>query len=187
MGPGILEVLSSGWQAAALEEGVGASVTTGAGVDFDEFFRSEQAALLRYCWGLTTDREAARDVAQETMARAWRDWPQLQGTRPAAWIRTVALNLVRSDWRRGDRSAVVPRRAAHVDAPIDPDLVAALRALPERQREAVVLHHLGDLRVEDCASAMGLAAPTVKVHLQRGRARLAELLADEQTSEVSND
>jgi RNA polymerase sigma-70 factor (ECF subfamily) len=170
-----------------LEEGVGAIVTTEAGVDFDEFFRSEQAALLRYCWGLTTDREAARDVAQEAMARAWRDWPQLRGTRPAAWVRTVALNLVRSDWRRTERGTIVPLRAEHVDDPVDSDLVAALRALPDRQREAVVLHHLGDLRVEDCASAMGLAVPTVKAHLQRGRARLAQLLADEQTSEVSDD
>lgn len=166
---------------------MGANVAEGVAGDFDEFFRSEQAALLRYCWGLTTDREAARDVAQEAMARAWRDWPQLQGTRPAAWIRTVALNLVRSDWRRTERATIVPLRAQHVDDPVDPDLVAALRSLPRRQREAVVLHHLGDLRVEDCATAMGLAVPTVKAHLQRGRARLAELLTDDQTSEVSND
>ena len=70
---------------------------------------------------------------------------------------------------------------------MDADLVAALRALPERQREAVVLHHLGDLSVEDCAAAMGVAVPSVKSHLQRGRARLAVLLADEETAEVSHD
>jgi RNA polymerase sigma-70 factor (ECF subfamily) len=154
---------------------------------FDRFFREEQAALLRYCWGLTTDRDAARDIAQEAMTRAWKDWAQLDGTRPAAWIRTVALNLVRSNWRAARPATVAATQPAQVDQPVDADLVAALRALPERQREAVVLHHLGDLSVEDCAAAMGVAVPSVKSHLQRGRARLAELLADEETAEVSHD
>lgn len=154
---------------------------------FDTFFRDEQAPLLRYCWGLTTDRDSARDLAQEAMARAWRDWEQIEGTRPAAWIRTVALNLVRSDWRRSRTPAPAPRAVEQTDRPIDTDLVAALRALPDRQREAVVLHHLGDLSVEDCAAVMDLAVPTVKSHLQRGRARLAELLADDQTPEVLRD
>ena len=154
---------------------------------FDRFFREEQAALLRYCWGLTTDRDAARDIAQEAMTRAWKDWTQLDGTRPAAWIRTVALNLVRSDWRAARPATVAATQPAQVDQPVDADLVTALRALPERQREAVVLHHLGDLSVEDCAAAMGLAVPSVKSHLQRGRARLAVLLADEEIPEVSHD
>lgn len=50
---------------------------------FDRFFREEQAALLRYC-GPTTDPDSSRDVAQEAMTRAWKDWAQLEGTRPAA-------------------------------------------------------------------------------------------------------
>lgn len=154
---------------------------------FDSFFREEQAALLRYCWGLTTDRDTARDVAQEAMTRAWKNWQQLDGTRPAAWIRTVALNLVRSNWRAARPARVAATRPAQVDQPVDADLVAALRALPERQQEAVVLHHLGDLSVEDCAAAMGVAVPSVKSHLQRGRARLAELLADEGAAEMSHD
>ena len=154
---------------------------------FDRFFREEQAALLRYCWGLTTDRDAARDIAQEAMTRAWKAWAQPDGTRPAAWIRTVALNLVRSNWRAARPATVAATQPAQVDQPVDADLVAALRALPERQREAVVLHHLGDLSVEYCAVAMGVAVPTVKAHLQRGRARLAVLLADEETAEVSHD
>ena len=78
-------------------------------------------------------------------------------------------------------------RPEQADGPVDADLVAALRALPERQREAVVLHHLGDLSVEYCGVAMGVAVPSVKAHLQRGRARLAVLLADEETAEVSHD
>jgi DNA-directed RNA polymerase specialized sigma24 family protein len=40
-------------------------------VDFEELFRSERDALVRMCWLLTLDREAATDIAQEAMARAW--------------------------------------------------------------------------------------------------------------------
>jgi len=150
--------------------------------DFDSFFRAEHGPLLRYCWGLTLERERARDTAQEAMARAWREWDRIGGGRPAAWVRTVALNLVRSDWRRSqgaNGSLAMP--SLDTTAAVDVDLVAAMRELPERQREAVVLHHLGDLSVADCAEVMGVAATSVKAHLQRGRARLAELLADDGT------
>lgn len=162
-------------------------MVTPSGPDFDSFFRAEHVPLLRYCWGLTLDREHARDTAQEALARAWRDWERIGSTRPAAWVRTVALNLVRSDWRRSwpaDASSRVEPPGLE-DVPVDLDLVVALRALPERQREAIVLHHLGDLSVDDCAAAMGVAPTSVKAHLQRGRARLAELLAVEDCTEVS--
>jgi RNA polymerase sigma-70 factor, ECF subfamily len=152
--------------------------------DFDGFFRAGHDPLLRFCWGLTTDREAARDVAQETMARAYRDWDRVgaAGSNPDAWARTVALNLVRSQWRRSVTAAAVARGLAHPasspndagpDVGLDVDLERALRALPDRQREAVVLHHLLDLPVGECAALMEVGESTVKVHLQRGRAALA--------------
>ena len=51
-------------------------------------------------------------------------------------------------------------------------LVAALRALPQRQREAVALRYLGDLTLEEVAAALGMATGTVKSHLHRGVASL---------------
>jgi RNA polymerase sigma-70 factor (ECF subfamily) len=57
-------------------------------------------------------------------------------------------------------------------------LVEALRLIPEAQRRAVVLHHLCDLSVEQVAAETGCPVGTVKVHLSRGRAALARLLAD---------
>lgn len=146
---------------------------------FERFFRQDQQALLRYCWGLTLDREAARDVAQESMTRAWREWDRIAGTNPAAWVRTVALNLVRSRQRHGrvvERAALACPPESAPDPAVDPDLVRALRSLPERQREAVVLHHLADLPVEECAARMGVGVPTVKIHLRRGRTALERLL-----------
>ena len=61
-------------------------------------------------------------------------------------------------------------------------LVAALKQLPEAQRRALVLHHLADLPVHEVARETGVPEGTVKARLSRGRAALAALLADHQTT-----
>jgi RNA polymerase sigma-70 factor (ECF subfamily) len=160
---------------------------------FDEFFSANHDELLRYCWGLTIDRELAQDVAQESMCRAFADWDRIsaQGSNPVAWLRTVALNLVRSQWRRdqvaGQKAVHLQLaehgRAAQVDRGNDPalgvDIDRALAALPDRQREAVVLFHLLDLSVAEAAEIMDVGESTVKVHLQRARAAMAVTLQEE--------
>jgi DNA-directed RNA polymerase specialized sigma24 family protein len=151
-------------------------------MDFDDFFRCEQDALLRYCWLLTLEREEASDIAQETMARAWSSWPQISaaGSNPAAWTRTVAGNLARSRWRRlrlaairggGDRSTAAPA------VPLaDPSLAGALARLSPRQRQVVVLRYWADLRLADCATEMGVTVGAAKQHLARAHDRLGGLI-----------
>jgi RNA polymerase sigma-70 factor, ECF subfamily len=149
------------------------------GVSFDEFYEEQQRPLLRLCYLATLDAEAAADAAQEALTRAWQHWDRIGGTQPDAWLRTVALNLCRSRWRRLGREARLRRARIEVaaeDRVRDVDLLDALRKLPRRQREAVVLHHLEDLSVDDCAAAMGVSAGSVKQHLTRGRAALAATL-----------
>ena len=60
------------------------------------------------------------------------------------------------------------------------DLYRAIRALPDGQREAVFLHHLADLSVEEIAARTGNPVGTVKSRLARGRAALADQLAADQ-------
>jgi RNA polymerase sigma-70 factor (ECF subfamily) len=55
----------------------------------------------------------------------------------------------------------------------------ALRQLSPNQRAAIVLRHVVDLDVEEVARRMGVAVPTVRVHLHRARKRLRVLLAEE--------
>jgi RNA polymerase sigma-70 factor, ECF subfamily len=172
--------LSSGSGGQTCEAGMRTQVE----LEYSVFFDAEHGALLRMCWALTLDRELARDVAQETLTRAWRDWDRLGrvdllddgslGPGPTAWCRTVALNLVRSNWRRRrtERSTELPLPEPTELAVRDLDLRDALARLSERQREAIVLHHLLDLPVQRCAELLGLAESTVKEHLQRGRAQL---------------
>jgi len=71
-------------------------------------------------------------------------------------------------------------REAHTAAPGEDTvaLVAALSTLPEAQRRALVLHHIGDLPVAEIARVEGVPEGTVKARLSRGRAALTLVLTD---------
>jgi RNA polymerase sigma-70 factor (ECF subfamily) len=144
--------------------------------EFEAFYRAERDALLRLCFLATLHREAAADATQEAMARAWKHWPKIAATDPRAWVRTVALNLCRSRWRRIARDTrLLPRLyTLHTADDVLPhhELYAALQRLPARQREAIALHYFADLAVADCARTMGISVGAVKSHLARGRAQL---------------
>ena len=155
-------------------------------MDYDAFYREQRDGLVRLCYLATLDVDAAADAAQEAMLRAFRRWTTLSHEEPVAWVRRVALNLCRSRWRRAQRELrLQPRLYAcpSPPAPRDVDLVEALRALPTRQREAVVLRYWGDLSVEQCASVMGVSAGAVNQHLSRARTAMREsgaLVAEEE-------
>jgi RNA polymerase sigma-70 factor (ECF subfamily) len=72
-----------------------------------------------------------------------------------------------------------PERTVPGTSPDRVALVQALRRLPRRTREAIVLHHIADLPVDEVAAVLGVSAGTVKSRLSRGRAALARHLADE--------
>ena len=148
-------------------------------VEFEEFYRSERDALARLCYLATLDVDAAADAAQEAMLRAWQCWDTLADGNPAGWVRTVALNLCRSRWRRIQREfRLAPRLFVRSDdlQPVgDVDLVRTLKGLSARQRQAIVLHYVVDLSVEDIAAVMRVSAGAVKQHLSRGRQALSAL------------
>jgi RNA polymerase sigma factor (sigma-70 family) len=120
--------------------------------DFLESFAGEFWPLRRVGFLLTGDWDQAEELAQEAMARTYAVWPRVRGyDRPAAYARKVLLNRHRSLLRR----AVVEARHLVASRPDDrhqpnfggDDLVLwqALRRLPARQREAIVLRYYLDL------------------------------------------
>jgi RNA polymerase sigma-70 factor (ECF subfamily) len=144
-------------------------------MEFEDFYREHRDGLCKLCYLATLDPQTAADACQEAMLRAWDRWDTLAGQAPLAWVRRVGLNLCRSRWRRAQRELrLLPRLYTVVSAaePRDVDLVAALRRLPQRQREAVVLRYWGDLSLVDCAQAMGVSEGAVKQHLARAGASL---------------
>ncbi|MFF4799194.1 SigE family RNA polymerase sigma factor [Streptomyces sp. NPDC001351] len=156
--------------------------------EFDAFYAAAFPRLTGQLYAFTGDRGEAQDVVQEAFVRAWdrrRDF--LADGAPEAWVRTVAMRLAVSRWRRARRWLELVRRTPPPESTPGPesqhahlaDLVAALRRLPEAQRMAVVLHHLCDLSVEQVASETGAPVGTVKARLSRGRVALQQELGTE--------
>jgi RNA polymerase sigma-70 factor (ECF subfamily) len=151
---------------------------------FDAFYASAFDRLVGQVYLMVGDRDEARDCVQEAFVRAWDHRRRLEV--PAeAWVRTTAYRLAVSRWRRARLGRRAPDRALQVHDPVPgPDarrvaLHEALRRLPEPTRRAIVLHHLCDLPVEQVAHETGSPVGTVKARLSRGRAALAQLLADD--------
>jgi RNA polymerase sigma-70 factor (ECF subfamily) len=145
---------------------------------FEDFYRQELARVRRAVFLMCGDAQVAEDAAQEAFARALARWHRLR-SHPVrgGWVTTTAMNVGRRHLRRRHTVAV----AEVID---DPDTAVAIAirtavaALPDRQQEAVALHYLLDLPVNDVAVAMGVDPGTVKTHLSRARASLARALAD---------
>jgi RNA polymerase sigma-70 factor (ECF subfamily) len=132
---------------------------------------------------VTGSREEAEDVVQEAFARGVLHHETLRSAdNPEAWLRTVAVNQARSRWRRLRRYVgllpdLVLDPPPEADGADRMDLLAALRALPRAQREAIALHHLAGLPVQEVAETLGVPSGTVKARLVRGRAALAASLS----------
>ena len=143
--------------------------------------------LVATMYGLTADHGEAQDLVQEAYARALaRPKAFLEVADPEAWLRTVAVNLARTRWRRRrlfDTMIRSGRVAASPDSvpganPNRVLLVAALARLSRPTRETIVLHHLADLSVQEVADTLDVPVGTVKARLSRGRTLLAEMLRE---------
>lgn len=150
----------------------------------DEVFRRCQRDLLRTVVPLTGgDREAAEDVVAEAFARAQREWHRVGGyDRPDLWLRRVALNLASSEHRtrtRRRRRPVEPAAEAALDD-ASVEVLDAVRALPERQAQVVVLVYFAGESVASAARVLGIAEPTARTHHTRALAALQTALSDEE-------
>lgn len=152
--------------------------------EFEEFYAHAVARLTGQLYVMLGDLHEAQDVVQEAFVKGWNRRRQLdRDGQPEAWIRTVAWRLAVSRWRFRRRTSEAWRRGGAppvVEGP-EPDhlvLVEALRGLPAQQRRTLVLHYLCDLSVDQVAAETGLSPGTVKTHLSRGRATLAQRMDD---------
>jgi RNA polymerase sigma-70 factor (ECF subfamily) len=151
-------------------------------VDFDEFYAASSRRVLGQVYAMTGDLAAAEDAVAEAFTRAWQRWATVRlNDSPEAWVRTVAARTAVSGWRKA-RNRLLAHRRTHepTDLPAPgPDhvvLIAALRKIPEKQRQALVLMYFADLSVAEIAVELRIAEGTVKSWLSRGRqALLAEL------------
>ena len=147
-------------------------------IDFESWYRREHPRVLGSLAALSGDADVAAEATDEAFARALARWPRVSGmASPAAWTYRVALNHLRRRMRRriGERRALdrAGAPASSEDRPIDSDVWRAVRALPERQRTAVVLRYIADLSEPAIAEAMGVTRGTVASTLHDARRALA--------------
>jgi RNA polymerase sigma-70 factor (ECF subfamily) len=122
------------------------------------------------------------DVVQEALIRAWQRWSTYDPDRgtPVAWLLGILADRCRRHRTRQPARLVelvehgAPPAPAH-----DVDLERALEDLSRRQREAVDLHYFVGLDVATVAEVMGCAPGTVKATLHQARARLRQILGDD--------
>jgi RNA polymerase sigma-70 factor (sigma-E family) len=145
-------------------------------------FRTSYARLVGVARMLVDGRAEAEEVVQEAFARTYARAPRLRTTdEAAAYVQRVVINLCRDTLRhravvrRAPDPPAVTARSAEREVLLDDDqrrLTEAVRALPRRQRECVVLRYLLELSTADTARALGISEGSVKSHLSRALAAL---------------
>lgn len=156
----------------------------------ETFSAAELAAVLprlrRYARALTGNRDAADDLTQDTLERAWSKRALWQpGTNLRAWIFSVMHNVFVNGVRRaretvplaGDEGAADARGLASAETGVVlGELANALRELPAEQRSVVLLVGLEQFSYSEAAEVLGVPVGTVMSRLSRGRERLRTLL-----------
>lgn len=142
--------------------------------------------LRRYARALTGTREAADDLVQDTLERAWSKFGMWRpGSDLRAWLfsimHNVHINQLKS--RRADReqsldddAPEIPVQAIHNHVLEVRDLASAMSELPHEQREILLLVGLEQLSYEEVAKALNVPLGTVMSRLSRGREKLRRLM-----------
>ncbi len=171
--------------------GVGAGVD-GASSTFDrdtalaDLHREHYPSLVRFACLLVDDVGLGEEVVQDAFVRVYRAWPRVDD--PLKYLRTAVMNGARSRLRRRlvARRYVAPvvRHETGADEIVvtrseHADVVAAVRALPRRQRECLVLRYYVDLSEAEIATTLGISTGSVKSHSHRAMTALARVLKED--------
>jgi RNA polymerase sigma factor (sigma-70 family) len=145
-------------------------------MDFAGFYAAHKDSCLRAVVATGVDRAAAEEAVAEAFARAWSHWPTVgRLDAPRAWVVRVALNTHVSRWRKSRRevelglAADVAVATNHEERD---DLILAVQALPQRQRQVVALRVFLDLDTAQTADLLGIATGTVTAHFHRAMTTL---------------
>jgi RNA polymerase sigma-70 factor (ECF subfamily) len=157
---------------------------------YQELLQELLVVVRRMVRARLSDSDAAEDVVQIVLLSIHRARHTYQPSRPfGPWMRSIVRNAVtdahRARGRRAGREVGVEAidslpdpnaSAVPADAPLSPELGAALAGLSEKQREAVELIHLQGLSVAEAALRAGVSPGALKVRAHRGYRALREKL-----------
>jgi RNA polymerase sigma-70 factor (sigma-E family) len=151
-----------------------------------DLYRAEYRNLVRLATLLGGAQDAAEEIVQDAFVKLDQSWDRVAdpAARPA-YLRTIVLNLARSGHRRkqvADRHRplpspdVAPAEHHAVIAEDQREVVEAIRALPERQKQCMVLRFYEDMTEVQIAEALGISQGSVKTHLHRAMQTLSARL-----------
>jgi RNA polymerase sigma factor (sigma-70 family) len=148
---------------------------------FTERFDALAAIAYRVAFRILGDRHICEEIAQEALARAYSRWRKVSSY-AEPWVAKVAGNLAIDQVRKKPAATVAtaPTEDTDVDATVTLrlDLQQALRSLPPRQRETLILRYLADMPESAVGKALGIRPGSVKQHLHRGTEAMRALLID---------
>ncbi len=163
------------------DEELARELSTGEVEAFDELYRRYSGRLATYTGRLLRDRGAGEDVAQSSLMSAYETLSR--GTRPRhvrAWLFRIARNnaLEQLAGRKplGDPATEQVVEGGHAESSARTELLAAIQALPERQRRVFLLREIQGLRIDEIAGELALTVAQVEQSLFAARNRLAEHL-----------
>lgn len=157
---------------------------------FEDLMRAHEDRVFAVCLRMLRDREAALDATQETFVTVFRKADRFSGRSAfSTWLYRVAVNTCYDHSRRTRRHQAEPLPEGNDPADqsagdefgaveLRPDLEAALAALPDEFRAAVVLADVQGLALQTVAEALEVPVGTVKSRVFRGRRLLAEALGN---------
>ena len=146
----------------------------------DELFAAHYPRLAGWVRRMVDDDETAHEIASEAFTRLMSRWTRLDN--PHAYLYRIATNLVRDHWRRTERERRAMRTYANdhrsdIDrAEMPVDLRELVDTLPEKQRDAFLLHYYAGYAVREVAGLMRRPEGTVKSDLFQARNTLRAAL-----------
>lgn len=154
--------------------------------DLETVYRAEYRSLVRLASILIDDVGVCEELVQDAFTQVWHRGPALRSPELLpAYLRSAVLNGARSHLRRRivrrRHLAAVPDPSPGADAAVlanaaTIEALGALRALPARQGEVLVLRYYLDLSEAEIAHTLGISVGSVKTHAHRGLATLAKRL-----------
>jgi RNA polymerase sigma-70 factor (sigma-E family) len=159
-----------------------------AAVAVSALYAEHAVSLIRLAYLMLGDRAAAEDAVQDAFCGLYRQWDRLADpARALGYVRTAVLNGSRSALRRRatgrklafpDQPPAASAEAAVLSREEREEVMAAVRRLPGRQREALVLRFYLDLPEQEIARIMGLRPGSVRSATHRALRALGQLLEE---------
>ena len=158
-----------------------------AAVSVAALYADHAVSLIRLAYLMLGDRPAAEDAVQDAFVGLYRHWSRLDDPgRALGYVRTAVLNGCRSALRRqtaGRKLALHQAPEASAEAAVlsreeRTEVMRAVRALPDRQREALILRFYLDLPDREIARIMGLRPGSVRSATHRALRALGQSLEE---------